>query len=275
MTAKRQGTKAKKSVSGKSAPKKSSKSGKSVKPAGRKKTASGKKPGKAKSSSSSAKKAPARTKKSPVKKTRTKKTAPGKKALAKKKALKKDAGKASKKAPAKKKAPGKAAGKKRPASKKSTVKKKAVKTHAPAYKPPFDAYKGSNPYIFVSYAHKNMKKVFKIIDQLHKSRYRIWYDEGIEPGLEWPEIVGKAVIKCTQCLVFMSPHAARSRNVRNEINLAFSEARDILVVFLEETRLSEGMKLQIGTVQFINKFDMRENEFVDKLKRVLSARVKS
>jgi hypothetical protein len=63
--------------------------------------------------------------------------------------------------------------------------------------------------------------------------------------------------------------------VRNEINLAFSEARDILVVFLDETRLSEGMRLQIGTVQFINKFAMKENEFVDKLKRVLSARVKS
>jgi hypothetical protein len=269
MAAKRLGTKVKKSL----------KSGKSAKPSGRKKTASGKKSGIAKSSSSSAKKAPAGTKKSPVKKTRTKKTAPRKKALAKKKAPRKDARKAPKeapkKAPAKKKAPGKAAGKKRPASKKSTVKKKAAKTRAPALKPPFDAYKGTNPYIFVSYAHKDMKAVFRVIDQLHKSRYRIWFDEGIEPGLEWPEIVGKAVIKCTQFLVFMSPHAAGSRNVRNEINLAFSEARDILVVFLDETRLSEGMRLQIGTVQFINKFAMKENEFVDKLKRVLSARVKS
>ena len=46
-----------------------------------------------------------------------------------------------------------------------------------------------------------------------------------------------------------------SRNVRNEINLASSENKSIMVVNLQPVELSEGMKLQIGTVQFINKQD--------------------
>ena len=74
-----------------------------------------------------------------------------------------------------------------------------------------------------------------------------------------------------QLMVFMSPSAASSRNVRNEINLAHSEGRNILVIFLRETRLSEGMKLQIGTVQHLNRFDMTEREFLDKLARVLGS----
>jgi len=73
----------------------------------------------------------------------------------------------------------------------------------------------------------------------------------------------------------MSSHAAVSRNVRNEINLAFTENKNILVVFLKKTNLTEGMKLQIGTVQFINKYELSEKEFFEKLDRVLDSNMKN
>jgi hypothetical protein len=152
----------------------------------------------------------------------------------------------------------------------SGVRPKSGVHKAPSGKVPFDAYKGTKPYIFISYSHKNMREVFGIIRKLNESRYRIWYDEGIEPGNEWPEVVGKALLGSTQFLVFMSRSAANSRNVRNEINLAFSEGKNIIVVYLEKTNLTEGMKLQIGTVQFINRFELGTKEFIDKLKSVLA-----
>jgi len=164
----------------------------------------------------------------------------------------------------------------KPAARKVT-RKAAVRRPAPrlkrgpAVKPPFEAYKGSKSYIFASYSHRDMREVFTIIRKLNDGRFRIWYDEGIEPGVEWPEVVGKAILHSGQLMVFMSPSAASSRNVRNEINLAHSEGRNILVIFLRETRLSEGMKLQIGTVQHLNRFDMTEREFLDKLARVLGS----
>jgi hypothetical protein len=119
-----------------------------------------------------------------------------------------------------------------------------------------------------------MREVFTLIRKLSDSRFRVWYDEGIEPGVEWPEVVGKAILRSRQFLVFMSPAAAGSRNVRNEINLAHAEGRRIIAVFLRETRLSEGMKLQIGTVQHVNRFDMTEREFLNKLSRVLPSELR-
>ena len=227
-------------------------------------------------------KAPAKPAKKPANKAAAGKPTKKKAVLKKKKAV-------PKKAPAKK-AQAKKVVSKRPASKRRVAKtsvKKAVARKkpirktvvssgtghraAPQVKPPFESYKGERTYIFTSYSHRNMQEVFGIIRKLNESRYRLWYDEGIEPGNEWPEIVGRAVLRCSQFLVFMSQTAAKSRNVRNEINLAFSEDKDILVVFLEKTNLSEGMRLQIGTVQFINKFDMKESEFVEKLKKVISS----
>ena len=158
----------------------------------------------------------------------------------------------------------------RPSSLHKVLASHGVEAKAPAVRPPFPAYRGTMPYIFISYSHADMKEVFRIIKQLNTSRYRIWFDEGIEPGNEWPEVVGRAVLECSQFVVFMSPTAVDSRNVRNEINLATSADKNIIVIYLKSTPLSEGLLLQIGTVQSFNKFEMPDKEFVDKLKRVLS-----
>jgi len=139
----------------------------------------------------------------------------------------------------------------------------------PSIKPPIEAYSGNKPYIFASYSHKNIKEVFWCIKKLAESRYRIWYDEGIEPGNEWPEEVGRALTGCQLFLVFMSPAAMDSRNVRNEINFASSENKSMMVVMLQPAGLSEGMQLQIGTVQTVNKHEMTDTEFLEKMKKVL------
>ena len=145
----------------------------------------------------------------------------------------------------------------------------------PSIKPPIEAYSGNKPYIFASYSHKNIKEVFWCIKKLAESRYRIWYDEGIEPGVEWPEEVGRALTGCRLFLVFMSPAAIDSRNVRNEINFASSENKSVMVVFLQPAELSEGMQLQIGTVQFIHKNEMTDTEFLEKMRKVLDPELRT
>jgi hypothetical protein len=159
--------------------------------------------------------------------------------------------------------------------KRALTRKKPAKGHISPIKPPFEAYRGIRPFLFVSYSHRNMRDVFRILKRLYDNRYRIWYDEGIEPGNEWPEVVGKAIVNCSQYLVFMSHSAAISRNVRNEVNLASTENKEIIVVNLEETRLTSGMKLQIGTFQHINRYEMGEKEFYEKLFKVLKSELRS
>ena len=139
----------------------------------------------------------------------------------------------------------------------------------PPVKPPIKAYQGAKPYVFASYSHKNMKEVFGVIRRLAEARYRIWYDEGIEPGNEWPEEVGKAISGCQLFLVFMSPQAMDSRNVRNEITFATSADKSVMVVNLQPVELSEGMKLQIGAVQYMNKYEMSDGECLERLKSIL------
>ena len=70
---------------------------------------------------------------------------------------------------------------------------------------PIPAYKGPEPYIFLSYSHKNADKVLPEIDRLCKLGYHVWYDEGIAPGNEWTSEIASALEKAAFFLVMLSP----------------------------------------------------------------------
>lgn len=72
-------------------------------------------------------------------------------------------------------------------------------------KGPFPAYVGREPYIFVSYAHGDSDRVFPDICHLHQKGYRIWYDEGIPLGRDWPTEIARALRSTRVFLVFVSP----------------------------------------------------------------------
>ena len=119
---------------------------------------------------------------------------------------------------------------------------------------PFEAYRGAEPYVFASYAHKDGARVFPELRALHEEGVRLWYDEGIDPGNEWPDEIAAALENATGFLVFISPAAVGSRNVRNEINMALSLAKPFLAVHLEDTPLPGGLRLQISSIQAIMKW---------------------
>ena len=131
--------------------------------------------------------------------------------------------------------------------------------------PPFEAYSGDEPYVFISYAHKDSEFVFDEISILHDAGYNIWYDEGIEASNEWPEEIANAVIGCAAFLVFVSPRSTASVNCRNEINLALNENKPFLGVHLEESSLPPGLRLRMGDLQAILRYKLPQDRYRKKL----------
>lgn len=130
---------------------------------------------------------------------------------------------------------------------------------------PFEAYGGGDPFVFVSYAHKDAQLVYPEIKALHDSGVRIWFDGGIDPGNEWPEDVAKALLRAHIFLVFITPASVESQNVRNEINYAINKKKSFLAVHLQETQLPAGLELRMGDIQAILKHRMTEENFRKKL----------
>ena len=117
--------------------------------------------------------------------------------------------------------------------------------------PPFDAYEGDEPFVFISYAHDDASLVYKEISRFHDAGCNIWYDEGIDASEEWPEAIAKAVIDCAVFVIFITPRSTASINCRNEVNLALNEGKPFLAIHLEETELPPGLRLRMGDLQAI------------------------
>lgn len=126
---------------------------------------------------------------------------------------------------------------------------------------PFPAYKGTEPYMFISYAHDDHEIVFPIIKRFHEQGYHVWYDEGIAPGNEWTDEIADALEGCSLFLVFMSPRSEASTNCRDEIGYAIDEKKPFLAIHIEETTLTGGLRLRVGTKQAILKYNMSDEEF--------------
>ena len=91
------------------------------------------------------------------------------------------------------------------------------------------AYEGNEPYIFVSYAHKDSERVLPVIRQLYARKYRVWYDEGINPGSEWPANIARHLMAASAVFVFVSRSFLDSENCRNEVKYAPGDRKMYLI----------------------------------------------
>ncbi len=128
------------------------------------------------------------------------------------------------------------------------------------------AYEGKEPYIFISYAHKDSDRVFQVLDELDKKGYRIWYDDGIAPGSEWPEDIARHLDAAHMVIAFVTANSMASINCRREINFALSKEKHFLSILLERTEMPLGMEMQLSAQQSILRYNYSTWEgFIDKI----------
>ena len=130
---------------------------------------------------------------------------------------------------------------------------------------PFAAYKGNEPYIFVSYAHEDATAVFPEITRLRDQGFRIWYDEGIEPGSVWRQELAEALAGCSVLLFFISPASVASPHCLKELNFGLGRNRELLCVHLEKTDLPAAVEFSISDKQAIIRSEYSEAQYRDKL----------
>ena len=126
-------------------------------------------------------------------------------------------------------------------------------------------YEGKEKFIFISYAHKDSEIVLPVIDKLISDGYRVWYDDGISPGTEWPEVIASHLNDCEICIAFLSNSYVDSFNCKREIDFAIRKRKQLLSVFLEETNLPLGVEMQISTTQSVEYYKVSKELFFEKL----------
>ena len=136
---------------------------------------------------------------------------------------------------------------------------------------PFDACDPSGTFVFVSYAHDDKALAYPELLRIRSLGIRVWYDEGIEPGSEWPDAIANALNGATAFVVMITPRAVISRNVRNEVNAALNWGKPFYAIHLVQTELPLGLELQMGDVQAVMRWGMDEDSYALKLGKALAS----
>ena len=106
----------------------------------------------------------------------------------------------------------------------------------------FKPYEGSRPFLFISYAHRQSDAVLDTIRILHEKGWRLWYDEGIPAGSDWPANIARHMQDCERVIFFLSARALQSHNCYSEMKAAARLGKPILVVRLEDAAPDEKWK---------------------------------
>lgn len=108
------------------------------------------------------------------------------------------------------------------------------------------AYRGSEPFVFVSYAHADAELAYPIISGLQERGMRIWFDDGMDVGDIWDEVIPDHVEQCTAMLCLVSTRFTDSDNCLDEIHYAKEQKRELLILHLEDEELPRNFRFRYG-----------------------------
>jgi hypothetical protein len=133
---------------------------------------------------------------------------------------------------------------------------------------PYHPYKGNKPYIFISYSHKNIVDALQIINHLQSEGYRVWYDDGIDPGTEWDENIASHIQSCAIFIALLSNEYVNSSNCKDELSFARDlEKKRLLIYLYDSITMPGGMAMRTNRLQNIHKYKYPDDRsFFEKLK---------
>jgi hypothetical protein len=101
----------------------------------------------------------------------------------------------------------------------------------------FEAYTGKEPYLFVSYSHRDTAQIYPILDRLSDCKYRIWYDESCENGNDFRDELRQRIEKAEAVILFVSKASMSSPFCGMEIIVARENNKRLYPVFLDDVEV--------------------------------------
>ncbi|GEM_PF-1296307 len=128
-----------------------------------------------------------------------------------------------------------------------------------------------NETVFISYAKEDSNRVLPIAQALESSGIKVWLDrEKIEGSASYGLRVVQAIKKCSVLMLMCSDAAMRSRNVKQEILLAWKHEKPILPALLERTTYPEQLEYWLEGWQWVEIANHPKDKWLPKIHQALN-----
>lgn len=116
----------------------------------------------------------------------------------------------------------------------------------PVIKTKFEAYTGDEPFLFVSYSHRDTEIVYSILDKLNDQKFRIWYDESCETGNDFRDELRTKIEACDAILLFVSKASMTSPFCGMEIIVARENHKRIYPIYLDDAEVPPAFQILLA-----------------------------
>lgn len=128
----------------------------------------------------------------------------------------------------------------------------------------FEPYDGNEPYLFISYSHRNKNEVNRILNLLNKNKYRIWFDETMENGEDFRDELRRRIEGCSAVVLFVSAESMNSKYCGMEIIVARENAKKIFPIYIDESPLPPAFEMLLSNTQH-SKLDGNDTKLINRL----------
>ena len=127
-------------------------------------------------------------------------------------------------------------------------------------------YNGNRPYIFISYAHKDMLFAQSFIKNMQrKGITRIWYDEGIKPSAKWENTIIDRLENCSLFVALLCADYNESEWCRKELSMACGRSDIKILMISKDGSMPLDKSLGLDSEQAIMYRKYLPEKFYDKV----------
>lgn len=129
------------------------------------------------------------------------------------------------------------------------------------------SYQGNQPFLFLSYSHRNRTQVFEIAEKLSAEGYRVWCDKSIEAGTDFDNVIASHIRACDVFIMFLSKTYLKSDYCDIEFKYANNNHKKCIAIYLEPCDLytHPGMEMFLIHSHIIYKYQMEQQTFYQNL----------
>lgn len=130
----------------------------------------------------------------------------------------------------------------------------------------------ATPYVFISYASADRERVLVIVGALRDAGVMCWLDQhDIAGGANWGGSIAGAIEGCAALVLMSSQASLASRNVRQEIALAWRHEKPLVPLLLDTTPVPNDIAYWLATAQWVEALDHPVETWLPKVTQALSA----
>jgi hypothetical protein len=122
------------------------------------------------------------------------------------------------------------------------------------------------PRIFISYSHRDVDFVRRLVSDLQRDGAAVWSDQDILPGLHWDAEIERALHGAPEYLVVLSPSSVESKNVMDELSFAVNSGKRIYPVLYRDCDIPLGLR-RVQWVDFRGEYEPAFKQLLSGIRR--------